>query len=346
MKEHIHCREKSALFDVSHMGQLRIHGKDRHDFIERITVVDIKSMKNGESSLSLITNETGGIKDDTVITRNADHIYMVVNAAWKDKDLKHMNHIFETEFKNKDIRLEILDENSLLAVQGPQTHIVLEKLFEQSVKEQMFMTSVVRSIPKLDTKVIATRCGYTGEDGFEISVPNSKAVALADLLMRIKDDKGEAFVAPSGLGARDSLRLEAGLCLYGHEMDETVSPVEAVLQWTISKRRKEEGGFIGFDGYNEKRKKAATFQKRCGFLFKTKGPAARDGTEIYDSENKQVGRVTSGSFGPTVGKNLGMCYVDNKYHKPGNELQVKVRDKLYPISITKMPFTEPGYYRG
>ena len=346
MKEHIHCREKSALFDVSHMGQLRIHGKDRHDFIERITVVDIKSMKNGESSLSLITNETGGIKDDTVITRNADHIYMVVNAAWKDKDLKHMNHILETEFKNKDIRLEILDENSLLAVQGPQTHIVLEKLFEQSVKEQMFMTSVVRSIPKLDTKVIATRCGYTGEDGFEISVPNSKAVALADLLMRIKDDKGEAFVAPSGLGARDSLRLEAGLCLYGHEMDETVSPVEAVLQWTISKRRKEEGGFIGFDGYNEKRKKAATFQKRCGFLFKTKGPAARDGTEIYDSENKQVGRVTSGSFGPTVGKNLGMCYVDNKYHKPGNELQVKVRDKLYPITITKMPFTEPGYYRG
>lgn len=257
-----------------------------------------------------------------------------------------MNHILETEFKNKDIRLEILDENSLLAVQGPQTHIVLEKLFEQSVKEQMFMTSVVRSISKLDTKVIATRCGYTGEDGFEISVPNSKAVALADLLMRIKDDKGEAFVAPSGLGARDSLRLEAGLCLYGHEMDETVSPVEAVLQWTISKRRKEEGGFIGFDGYNEKRKKAATFQKRCGFLFKTKGPAARDGTEIYDSENKQVGRVTSGSFGPTVGKNLGMCYVDNKYHKPGNELQVRVRDKLYPITITKMPFTEPGYYRG
>lgn len=328
------------------MGQLRIHGKDRHDFIERITVIDIKSMKDGESSLALITNETGGIKDDTVITRNSDHIYMVVNAACKDKDLKHMNQVIETEFKDKDIRLEILDESALLAVQGPQSHIVLEKLFEQSLKDQKFMSSVVRNIPKLNTQVIATRCGYTGEDGFEISVPNSQAVALADLIMSIKDDQGDAIVAPSGLGARDSLRLEAGLCLYGHEMDETVSPVEAVLQWTISKRRKEEGGFIGFEAYSEKRKKASTFQKRCGFLYQTKGPAARDGTEIYDNDSKQVGRVTSGSFGPTVGKNLGMCYVDNKYHKPGNELQVRVRDKLYPITITKMPFTEPGYYRG
>ena len=147
MKEHIHCREKSSPFDVSHIGQLRIHGKDRHEFIERITVIDMKALNNGESSLSLITNEKGGIKDDIVITKNTDHIYMIVNAACKDKDLEHMNNIIKTEFKSKDVRLEILDENTLLAVQWPQLLIVLEMLFEHSLKDQIFMTSTIRNIP-------------------------------------------------------------------------------------------------------------------------------------------------------------------------------------------------------
>jgi aminomethyltransferase len=346
MKEHLHCRQSSSLFDVSHMGQVKIHGKDRHEFIERITVVDTQTLKPGEGSLSLITNEKGGIKDDTVITINKDHIYMVVNAACKHKDLAHMEDVRSSEFKSKDVSIETLDGRSLLAIQGPKTHILLEKLFECSLKDQLFMTSKIRDIPKLNTKVIATRCGYTGEDGFELSVVHEKAVDLANLLLEITDDSGTPFAAPCGLGARDSLRLEAGLCLYGHEMDEEVSPVEAVLQWTISKRRKDEGGFIGYEGYQEKRKKGAVKQKRVGFEFTGKGPAARDGTEIFDSEGKLVGKVTSGSFGPSVSKNIGMAYVDNKYTKAGNELQVKVRERLFPIVVAKMPLIEPGYYRG
>lgn len=346
MKEHIHCREKSALFDVSHMGQLKIFGKDRHEFIERITVVDTQTLKPGEASLSLITNEKGGIEDDTVITKNEDHIYMVVNAACKTKDIEHMNKVLKDEFSNKDVSFTVLEDRSLLAVQGPKTQEVLESLFECSLKDQLFMNSTVRKIPKLNTEVIATRCGYTGEDGFEISVLHDKAVDLANLLLETKDKSGEAVVSPSGLGARDSLRLEAGLCLYGHEMDENVSPVEAVLQWTISQRRKDEGGFIGYEAYLEKRKKGAVKQKRCGYEYQGKGAVAREGADIYDGDSKLVGKVTSGSFGPTVGKNIGMCYVDNKHTKAGTELQVKVRDRMYPITIVKMPFTTPGYYRG
>lgn len=346
MKEHIHCREHSALFDVSHMGQLKIHGKDRNEFIERITVIDTQELKPGEGALSLITNENGGIKDDTVITAYKDHIYMVVNAACKNKDLKHMNTVLEDEFQGKDVKLETLDDRSLLAVQGPRTAEALEKIFESSLKDQLFMNSFVRNIPKLNTKVIATRCGYTGEDGFELSVENEKAVELANLLLSVKDASGNSIIAPSGLGARDSLRLEAGLCLYGHEMDENVSPVEAVLQWTISKRRKEEGGFIGFEAYKEKQKKGVVKQKRAGYVYTGKGAVAREGAEIFDNDNNKVGYVTSGSYGPSVGMNIGMCYVDNKHHKVGSTLQVKVRDRSYPIEIAKMPLTNPGYYRG
>ena len=254
MTEHNHCRKSSSLFDVSHMGQIKIHGKDRNEFIERVTVLDTQTLKAGGGSLSLITNENGGIKDDTIIITNEDHIFMVVNAACKDKDLIHMNQVLTDEFSTKDVALEVLEDRALLAVQGPQTHIVLKELFESSIKDQLFMNSTVRHIPKLDTEVIATRCGYTGEDGFELSVQNDKAIDLANLLLSIKDKTGNSIVAPCGLGARDSLRLEAGLCLYGHEMDETVSPVEAILQWTISKRRKTEGGFIGHEGYLAKRK--------------------------------------------------------------------------------------------
>lgn len=346
MREHLHCRHSSSLFDVSHMGQLKIHGKDRHEFIERISVIDTQTMKPGEASLSLITNEKGGIKDDTVITVNEDHIYMVVNAACKHKDIVHMENVRRSEFADKDVTIESLDDRSLLAIQGPKTHILLEKIFETSLKDQLFMNSTIRDIPKLNTKVIATRCGYTGEDGFELSVVHEKAVDLANLLLEIKDESDVPYAAPCGLGARDSLRLEAGLCLYGHEMDEEVSPVEAVLQWTISKRRKDEGGFIGYEGYQEKRKKGAVKQKRVGFEFAEKGPAAREGTEIYDSENNLVGKVTSGSFGPSVGKNVGMAYVDNQFTKAGSELQVKVRDRMFPIVVAKMPLVEPGYYRG
>jgi len=346
MKEHLHCRSSSSLFDVSHMGQLKIFGKDRHEFIERVTVLDTQRLKPGEGSLSLITNETGGIKDDTVITTNEDHIYMVVNAACKDKDLAHMREVLDSEFSKKDVALEVLTDKALIAVQGPKTQHVLEELFGASLKDQFFMNSVVRNIPKLGTDVIATRCGYTGEDGFELSVSNEKAADLADLLLSVKDDSGHSIVEPTGLGARDSLRLEAGLCLYGHEMDESTSAVEAILQWTVSLRRRREGGFIGHKGYMAKRKKGAVKQKRCGFVYQGRGPAAREESEVYDMEDNLVGRVTSGSYGPSVSKNVGMAYVNNKFIKAGTELQVKVRNKLFPVKVTRMPLTKPGYYRG
>lgn len=211
MKEHIHCREHSALFDVSHMGQLKIHGKDRNEFIERVSVIDTQNLKPGEGSLSLIINDKGGIKDDTVIIAYEDHIYMVVNAGCKEKDIAHMLTVHKDEFSNKDVSFEFLNDRALLAVQGPKTQAVLEQVFEASLKDQLFMSSAVRRIPKLGIDVIATRCGYTGEDGFELSVQNERAVDLADFLLTFKDSTGASIILPNGLGARDSLRLEAGL---------------------------------------------------------------------------------------------------------------------------------------
>jgi aminomethyltransferase len=300
-------------------------------------VIDFQTLQPGQGSLSLLMNDKGCIKDDTVITKNEDHIYMVINAGCKEKDLEHMQSVIDAEFSGKDVTMEYSEEDALVAIQGPKAASIVEALTGQSLAKQMFMESARYNIGKLDTNALFTRCGYTGEDGFEVAIKADKAAQFCELITA-------AGAQPAGLGARDSLRLEAGLCLYGHEMDEDTSPVDAILQWTISKRRKTEGGFIGYDAYNQRRKDGAPL-KRCGFIFDGPGPAAREGAKVF-KDDVEVGHVTSGSMGPTVGKNVGMAYVGNDLHKSGSKFEVEVRKRRFPVTVHKMPFTKPGYYRG
>jgi len=299
-------------------------------------VIDFEKLNPGQGSLSLLMNADGCIKDDTVITKNEDHIYMVINAGCKDKDLAHMREVLDSEFGSKDVTMEYSEADALVAVQGPKAAAAIEAIVGKSLSEQYFMEGARHLIPKLDENALFTRCGYTGEDGFEVAVKAEKAAQFCDLL-------AQNGVEPAGLGARDSLRLEAGLCLYGHEMEEQTSPVDAVLQWTISKRRRTEGGFMGHDKYMARRKEGAS-SKRCGFIYDGSGPAARDGAKVF-KDGEEIGIVTSGSFGPTVGKNVGMAYVTGKNFKAGSTFEVEVRKKRFPVTVHKMPFTKPGYYR-
>ncbi|CAN0121540.1 unnamed protein product, partial [Ectocarpus fasciculatus] len=224
LKEHLHTRAENScsLFDVSHMGQLKWTGSNAVSFLERMTVGDIGGLKDTEAKLSLIMNEAGGIVDDTVITNAGDHIYMVVNGACKHKDLDHFSK-YIGEFA--DVHLEHMEDQQLLALQGKGAHPVMERLTGQDLSRMPFMSSTTGSVGGVPCRI--TRCGYTGEDGFELSVAPDRAVELASLLAACPE------VQPAGLGARDSLRLEAGLCLYGNDLDETTTPVEAGLVWTI-----------------------------------------------------------------------------------------------------------------
>jgi aminomethyltransferase len=233
LAEHLHTRSKVSIFDVSHMGQVRIDGKKRVQFLESLVVADLASLKEGQAKLSLLTNSKGGIVDDTVISNAGDHLYVVVNGACKEKDLAH----FEAALKlGDDLKITHMTNLALLALQGPKAATVLSSILEKkdaaSLPSMIFMTGKRMKVAGLDCRV--TRCGYTGEDGFEISVENASAPKLLDALLEADKD-----VRLAGLGARDSLRLEAGLCLYGHDIDEKTDPIEAALTWTISKSRRE-----------------------------------------------------------------------------------------------------------
>ena len=299
-------------------------------------MIDFQNLNPGQGSLSLLMNSDGCIKDDTVITKYEDHIYMVINAGCKDKDLAHMRQILSDEFSSKDVTMEYSEEDALVAVQGPKAAHAIETIIGKNLSDQKFMEGGRHEIPQLSENALFTRCGYTGEDGFEVAVKAEKSAQFCDLL-------AQQGVEPAGLGARDSLRLEAGLCLYGHEMEEQTSPVDAVLQWTISKRRRTEGGFIGHDKYMARRKEGAS-SKRCGFIYDGSGPAARENAKVF-KDGEQIGHVTSGSYGPTVGKNVGMAYVNGKNFKAGTTFEVEVRNKRFPVTVHKMPFTKPGYFR-
>jgi len=283
MKEHLWCRAegKASLFDVSHMGQIKWTGKDRASFVEKLVVGDIKGLGEKEGRLSLITNADGGIIDDTVITNAGDYIYMVVNGACKDGDMAHFREqLAETDM---DVDFEYCEDLQLLALQGLGAPSVLAPLVSIDLSKMPFMTGVDTPIAGIEGCRV-TRCGYTGEDGFELSVPSKDAVQLAQVLLE------NAAVNPTGLGARDSLRLEAGLCLYGNDIDGTTSPVEGALAWTMGGpkgRRRLEQGFIGADKFltPEGKLKAVT-KKRVG-LMGMKAPA-RSHTEIYDSSGEKL----------------------------------------------------------
>ncbi|KAF2074450.1 hypothetical protein CYY_004232 [Polysphondylium violaceum] len=339
LKEHIHCRTQSALFDVSHMGQLRIHGKDRVKFFESIVVGDLQSLAVNHSKLSVFTNDKGGIIDDTMITNAGDSLYVVVNAGCADKDIAHITQKMK-EFGG-DVSMELLGDWSLIAVQGPATEQLLLSMVKSNVDltKMEFMTQHPMAINGIDC--IVTRCGYTGEDGFEIAVKSSHAVKLAESLLATGANSADKGIKPAGLGARDSLRLEAGLCLYGHDLNEDITPIEASLNWLISKRRREEGGFPGADIIQKQLKEGVT-KKRVGIV--STGAPAREFTDILDPNTKaKIGSVTSGTVSPMTKQSISMAYVSTPLSKNNAPVILSIRNKEVQATVSKMPFVPHNY---
>lgn len=337
---HVHTRSSASIFDVSHMLQTRVRGKDCIAWFESICPVDLKNMPDGSSSLTVFLNEKGGIIDDLIVTRvNSEALYIVSNAGRLDVDKQHMKETSERFKKGgKDVDVEFWDcsERALIALQGPKGVASLQGLTDIDLKEQWFMTSRVGSVAGVkDCRV--TRCGYTGEDGVEISIPADKAAHVTEALLQSAD------VKLAGLGARDSLRLEAGLCLYGNDIDETVTPVEAALTWLIAKRRRGEANFPGADIILRQIKEGVA-KRRVGIRIENGAPARKDAV-LKDAKTAEViGQVTSGCPSPSLGGNVGMGYVAEKLKKVGTELLVNIRGKDVPCTVAKMPFVPAKYY--
>ncbi|XP_051219915.1 aminomethyltransferase, mitochondrial [Lolium perenne] len=339
MDSTLNCRANGSLFDVSHMCGLSLHGSQAIPFLESLVVADVAALKDGTGSLTVFTNEKGGAIDDSVVTKVTDtHIYLVVNAGCRDKDLAHIGaHMEAFQKKGGDVKWHIHDERSLLALQGPLAAPTLQFLTKEDLSKMYF--SDFKIIDINGSTCFLTRTGYTGEDGFEISVPSENAVDLAKALL----EKSEGKIRLTGLGARDSLRLEAGLCLYGNDMEQHVTPVEAGLSWAIGKRRKAEGGFLGADVILKQLKEGPKI-RRVGIF--SQGPPPRSHSEIVSSTGENIGEVTSGGFSPCLKKNIAMGYVKNGLHKAGTEFKVVVRGKSYDAVVTKMPFVPTKYYKG
>lgn len=336
MKEHQHTREQAGLFDVSHMGQIRLTGANAARALETLVPVDILDLPVGMQRYAMFTNESGGILDDLMVANlGNDELFLVVNAACKDQDLAHLRqHIGE------QCQIEALfEERALLALQGPAAVKVLARLAPE-VNSMTFMQFA--SLKLLGVDCYVSRSGYTGEDGFEISVPAANAQALARALL------AEPQVEAIGLGARDSLRLEAGLCLYGHDMNAQTTPIEAGLLWAISKARRADGpragGFPGAEAIFAQQRDGVS-RKRVGFLPQERTPV-REGAEIVNRAGDSIGTVCSGGFGPTLGGPLAMGYVDSAYLALDTVVWAIVRGKQVPMVVSKMPFVPQRYYRG
>jgi aminomethyltransferase len=333
-KEHVACRTKASAFDVSHMGQLRFYGADREAFLEYISVADVKALPAGKGRLSCMLNTKAGILDDIIVTRFEQHIGVVINAGRTTEDLAHMRQCLK-DFRG-DVELVHDETLSLVALQGPSAAAVLTRLGVEGLEKLNFMCARPATIAGINTNI--TRCGYTGEDGFEISAPHAEIVKLSQILAKDTD------VTFTGLGARDSLRMEAGMCLYGHELTESTNPVEACLNWLITKRRLTDGGFIGYDALKAlKANPANTPMRRVG--LKSKGPCAREEVAVFDAEGKTaIGKVTSGCPSPTLMCNIAQAYVPVEASKPGTKVKLQVRGKLVDAEVAKMSFVPTGYY--
>ena len=340
MKEHLHTRAHAGLFDVSHMGQVVLRPKsgdlaDAALALERLVPVDILGLAEGRQRYALFTNEAGGILDDLMVANRGDHLFVVVNAACKDADEAHLRaHLSDT------CEIERLDGRALLALQGPEAAAVLAAMAPESA-EMRFMD--VRALTLAGAACIVSRSGYSGEDGFEISVPDDAAVALARALL------AHEAVEPIGLGARDSLRLEAGLCLYGSDLDPTTSPVEASLLWAMQKARRaggaRAGGFPGAGRILDELANGAS-RRRVGLLPEGRAPV-RGGAPIFAGEGdaSPVGTVTSGAFGPNLGGPMAMGYVPGDLAATGTQLFAEVRGKKLPVTVAAMPFVKSNYKR-
>jgi aminomethyltransferase len=330
LAEHLHTRSQAGLFDVSHMGQIRLAGAGCVSALEALVPGDLEALASQRMRYTLLLNEAGGILDDLMATRLSNGLFLVVNAARKEADLAHLSDRLGTSAS-----IEPLADRALLALQGPAAATVLSRFIE-GIDRLRFMSSSEVTVG--GRQCLVTRSGYTGEDGFEISLPASEAEGFARRLI------AEPEVLPIGLGARDSLRLEAGLCLYGHDIDETTTPVEADLAWTIGKRRRAEGGFPGAATILRQLAEGTT-RKRVG--IRPDGRAsAREDTEIVDDAGSALGKVTSGGFGPSVGGPVAMGYVASEHAVEGEALQLLVRGAPRPARVVRLPFVATRYYRG
>ncbi len=335
VREHLHTRESAGLFDVSHMGQAWLVGPDVESVaraLERLVPADILGLEPGRQRYTQLTNPEGGIIDDLMVTRPAefdDRLYLVVNAARKDVD-----YAWIAEHLPEGVRLEPWEERALIALQGPRAEAVMARHCP-SAAALSFMQSEAGEIAGISARW--SRSGYTGEDGFEISVAARDAERLAEILL------GEPEVEPVGLGARDTLRLEAGLCLYGHDIDETTSPVEAALTWSIGRRRREEGGFFGEERILREIAEG-TARRRIGIRPEGRAPA-REGTKVLSEDGEEIGIVTSGGFGPTVGGPVAMGYLKTECAKKGTPLKLVVRGREIPAEATSAVFVPHNYKR-
>jgi len=342
VNSHLFTRKNASIFDVSHMLQTEIKGKNCIEFFESLCTADIQGLKENSGVLTVFTNQNGGILDDLIVTKiNDEHLYVVSNAAMKSQDKNIMLTGLENYKKQQNSTSEIditffeTLERALVALQGPKAVEALQKLTEVDLTTLYFMNTIVGNVGGVEGCRI-TRCGYTGEDGFEISIPGDKAEKVVKALLENTD------VKLAGLGARDSLRLEAGLCLYGNDITADTTPIEAALTWLVAKRRRQLKNFPGAEKIVQQIKDRSKI-KRIG-LTSTAGPPPRHGAQILSEDGQVLGDVTSGCPSPSLGVSVAMGYVPTEFSKVGTSLGLKIRDKVYGGVVTKMPFVKANYY--
>ena len=334
MAEHLWTRDSAGLFDVSHMGQLLLSGDDLDDELEKLIPADVKGVALGQQKYSLLLAENGGILDDLMFSRWPGGIYMVVNGAVKYEDIGHLR-----EHLPDAITINHLDDRALLALQGPKAFDVLKRhtTGKWPLEALVFMKGGQFEIAGVEAYI--SRSGYTGEDGFEISIPADAAEKVADLLC------AEPEVKPIGLGARDSLRLEADLPLYGHDLDPETTPIMAALGFAVaSKRRREEANFPGAERILIEREQGPVV-KRVGLLVEGRQPV-REGAAVLDADGSEVGKVTSGGFAPTLGAPIAMAYIPAAMAEVGTRIQLNQRGKVHEATVAAMPFVPHRYVRG
>lgn len=334
MAEHLWCRTQAGLFDVSHMGQVTVSGEGAAEALERVLPGDVTGLKEGRMRYSLLLADDGGILDDLMVTRRqagegGDELYVVVNGATKYDDLSYLLDVLPDA-----VTLNLADEQALLALQGPQAVTALARLVP-GVADLVFMTA--GAFEWNGAALWISRSGYTGEDGFEVSIPADHVAAFADALCE------QPEVKPIGLGARDSLRLEAGLPLYGHDLDPETTPVQADLGFALSKRRREAADFAGAERILSERENGPVL-KRVGLMVEGRQPV-REGAAVVDADQSEVGRVTSGGFAPSVGAPIAMAYVPAAMSEPGTVVSLAQRGKLHRATVAPMPFVPHRYVR-
>jgi aminomethyltransferase len=330
IEEHKFTRSNSGIFDVSHMGQLFIYGDDNlTNDLEEIFPLDLQNLKLNSSKYSFLMNEKAGVYDDLIITKLEEGFLIILNAACKDNDFKILSSLLKDKYK-----MVLDDQRSLIAIQGPKSVDILNQILK-TVEDLNFMSG--NWFTYKNQKSYVTRSGYTGEDGFEVSISNE----LAEVFTKELLENGAKLI---GLGARDTLRLEAGLCLYGHELSTETTPIEANLKWAISKERLNNGGFIGSQNIisqiNDGAKKIRVGIKPEGRLI------AREKTKIYDENEQMIGEVTSGTFGPSVNGPIAMGFVDKNFSKKETKIFLEVRGKKYPANVCGLPFYKKSYVKG